>query len=836
MIDPGLMFLTAATLPLLASLMLICLRRWNRTWTAWIAITALFGSFVLSTIGSWQFQQHIQQAKDSLQPVQPWSASITWLSLSRLGYDGMGKLGFSNDAPAVELRWGFHVDALTSVLFPFIALVALCVHLHALRSMRKELKADLFDPLAHVHRPGRYTSFFMHLSFFSGAMLHLVLADNLLQIFICWELVGLASYFLIGFYREQEAARIGSLKAFIMNRVGDAGFLIGIVILITYTGTLSLITVKEEVRDILGNVVMEDGQPQWRIAQLSLSDALRTPIKDSHDEAFADKGAEAGLMCRVNHVTTRTGRKKLELAEQGTHVVVWNQETLNGHYDKPDRRRFDAYDPFRIGGHGKGLRTMPYVALIFAGLGLLLGCIGKSAQFPLQTWLPDAMAGPAPVSALVHSATMVAAGVYLLARIFPLLLPELLLTVAYGGVFTAFYGATCALVQTDVKRILAYSTLSQLGLMFASLGVGGWIMALLHLATHACCKAMLFLGTGSVIDSCNGNQDISRLGGLRRKMPWLAALMLFACLSLIGLPLLPGWYSKDGILVSLLSFASLNMNHLLLIAVPLLTTMFTAAYLTRFWWLIFMGQPRNEAISTSAQDVSGLLRWPLFALALLSLVLVWLPVPLAMENNWLIKLWQLSEPSAVREEGVLPLAAAAEQLANNYFKSESWLRPVYEATSLSPHWLAMILALLTMVTGVVLAWNRCRQVAKPWPLSTSSFQRFFYNGWHWDTCIERLITRPFLRLGHLYQIMDRWFWDEIVHSFARLARGIAWIEKQFDEQVVDGIVRQSAAVTQSGGRTLRAVQTGSLRTYVMIAMAAAIVLSSIIVIWTVAMK
>lgn len=836
MIDPGWIYLVAASLPVLASIMLLCLSRWNRSWTAWIAVSALLGSTVLSIVGASLFQQHIQQSRDQLQPVQPWASSITWMSLSRLGYDGIGKLGYSNDAPAVELRLGYFIDALTSILIPFIALVALGVHFFAMRSMRKELKADLFDPIAHLHRPGRYTSFFMHLSFFTGAMLHLVLADNLLQIFLCWELVGLASYFLIGFYREQEAARTGSLKAFIMNRVGDAGFLIGIVILFTYTGTLNLITVKEEVRDILGNVVMEDGQPQWRIAQLSLSDALRTPIKDSHDDAFAEKGAEAGTMCRVNHVTTRTGRKKLELAEQGSHIVVWNQETLNGHYDKPDRRRFDAYDPGRTGGHGMGLRTVPYWMLTLAGLGLLLGCIGKSSQFPLQTWLPDAMAGPTPVSALVHSATMVAAGVYLLARIFPLLLPEVLLTVAYGGVFTAFYGATCALVQTDLKRILAYSTLSQLGLMFASLGVGGWIMALLHLATHACCKALLFLGTGAVVDSCNGVQDITRLGGLRRRMPVLAGLSLFACLSLVGLPLLPGWYSKDGILVSLLSFASLNVNHLLLIVVPMVTTLLTAAYLTRFWWLIYMGKPRDEAVTNSAQDVSGLLRWPLIVLAILSLVLVWLPTPWTMDNNWLVKHWQLSEPSSVREEGVLPLAAAAEQLANGYFKSESWLRPLYEATSLSPHVLSMLLAFVTLATGVALAWNRCRNVDKAWPLSTSSFQRFLFNGWYWDAWIDRLITRPVLRLGHLYQIMDRWFWDEIIHQLARLARGIAWIEKQFDERMVDGIVRQSAVLTQSGGKTLRAVQTGSLRTYVMLAMAAAILISLLIVIWTLWLK
>jgi NADH-quinone oxidoreductase subunit L len=548
MSHPGLLYVLAASLPLLTTLVLLIARQRARTWAGWLAAGVLSITVALSVTGLVLHQQHVQHLRDQLLPVEPWTGSIVWMKLTHLFYDNTGRLGFATDTPGIELQLGYQVDSLTTFLFVLISLVALAIHLVAIRSMWKEHKSDIYDPLAKVHRPGRYPQFFLLLSAFTSVMLHLVLADNLVQLFACWELVGLMSYLLIGFYREQQVAQTAARKAFVMNRVGDAGLLVGIVILFTFTGTLSLVTVREDVIDVLGNPVVEQGVIKKRIDRLSLADALRVPAKDSHEESFTDKGAEAGQICRVNRTVTRQGKQRLEIAATGSDVVVWNQETLNGHYDKPMRGRFDAFNPKLIGGHGQGLRTIPYYVLVIAGLGLVLGCLGKSAQWPLQTWLPDAMAGPTPVSALVHSATMVAAGVYLLARLFPILLPEVLLGVAYVGVATALYGALCALVQTDVKRLLAYSTMSQLGLMMAAIGVGAWTVALWHLATHACCKALLFLGTGSVVDQCHGVQDISRLGGLRRNMPWLAGLMLFGCLSLMGLPFLPGWYSKDGIL------------------------------------------------------------------------------------------------------------------------------------------------------------------------------------------------------------------------------------------------------------------------------------------------
>lgn len=841
MIDPGLLYLVAASLPILVGLVTVWLSRpWRHDhhdhetayrgeqhvrWAGYVAVSAISISAILSVMGLFWFQQYQRSGREHFQKVEPWTASISWLSLPQLGFEGKRNLGFSADAPGVELRLGYHVDMLSTVLFVLITLVALSIHFYALRSMRREVKAEVSDNLAKVHRPGRYAWFFTVFSFFTGVMLHLVLADNLLQIFICWELVGLCSYFLIGFYQEQRQANRASMKAFIMNRVGDAGFLVGMAILWTFTGTLGLVTVREEERDVLGNVVMEEGQPKRRIDQLSLSDALRTPASDTHGEAFEEKGAQAGQMCRVISARSASGKAKLDIAEAGPLVVVWNQETLNSHFHKPDRGRFDAFNARAKGGHGKGLRTMPYWLLGLAGVGLFLGCVGKSAQVPLQTWLPDAMAGPTPVSALVHSATMVAAGVYLMARLFPILIPEVLLIIAYVGVFTAFYGATCALVQTDVKRLLAYSTLSQLGLMMSAIGVGGWSMALFHLATHACCKALLFLGVGTVVDSCNYVQDIRRLGGLRHKLPLLAGLMLFGCLSLAGLPLLPGWYSKDGILAALLSFGSLDLKHFLLAIVPLVTTLLTALYLTRFWWLIFAGTPRDESVTTNAHEQQGLLRWSLVALVILALIIVWLPHPLSMENSWFVRLLHQSEPASVRDESNVLINGSNEQLASGTFKGVSWLRPVSEIIHLGPHGLANILALLALAIGIGLGWWKYRLSSAT---TDGAVARFLEDGWRWDEVLQRCFVAPVKMLAQGLVMLDRWLWDGIVHATVYLTMLLARAEKQFDDRLIDGLVRQTSRATHAAGLALRHVQTGSLQLYLILTTLAVISIGALI--------
>lgn len=352
----------------------------------------------------------------------------------------------------------YYIDSLTLVMFTMVTLIATCIHLFAIGYMSDELTEEYVDHSAHtadgkhVHRQGRFYRFFAFLSLFCFSMLGLVLAGNIFQVFVFWELVGICSFLLIGFYTERQTASNAANKAFIMNRVGDFGFLIGLMVVWTWFGTFQFAELFETLpRDATGNIVANE---------------------------------------------------------------------------------FDEVSVTAAGGDEK---QIPYSLLVVAGLGVFAGCIGKSAQFPLQTWLPDAMEGPTPVSALVHSATMVAAGVYLVGRFYPMFVPEVLLTIAYIGAITLFIAATIAVVATDIKKVLAFSTISQLGYMMLGLGVFGWAAGLFHLITHAFFKSLMFLCSGSVIHGCHHEQEMPKMGGLRKKMPVTAYTMLIGVIAISGL-------------------------------------------------------------------------------------------------------------------------------------------------------------------------------------------------------------------------------------------------------------------------------------------------------------
>ena len=332
--------------------------------------------------------------------------------------------------------------------------------------------------MGYMHDDSRYPRFFAYLSLFCFSMLGLVASANVFMIFIFWELVGVCSYLLIGFWYEEKKNADAANKAFIVNRVGDVGMLVGLGLLWTS----------------LGHVQHRRDQP----------------------------GRSA----------TPTGELNVDGAPTASEVVE-----LHDRDDQARRRR-----------RGRP-RQIPYWALTLAGLGIFAGCVGKSAQFPLHVWLPDAMAGPTPVSALIHAATMVAAGVYLVGRFFPLFTADVLLYIAYTGGITLFIAATIAMVQTDYKKVLAYSTVSQLGFMMLGLGVGGWAAGLFHLLTHAFFKALLFLGAGSVYHSVH-TYEMPVLGGLRKKMPITAYTMLVGTLAISGVPFFSGFYSKDAILAA----------------------------------------------------------------------------------------------------------------------------------------------------------------------------------------------------------------------------------------------------------------------------------------------
>ena len=398
-------------------------------------------------------------------------ASVEWL---RLG--------------SFTLSLGFKFDDLAALMLSIVGVVGVCVHVFS---------------LGYMHDDAAQSRFFGGLSIFMFSMIGIVLADNLFMIFIFWELVGFSSWLLINHWHEKQSAANASKKAFIVNRVGDFGFLLGI------------------------------------------------------------------AMC------------------------YWINGTVN----------LSALDGYAAHGTLAFSRLIPLL--------LFCGAVGKSAQLPLQVWLPDAMEGPTPVSALIHAATMVAAGIYMLCRINVLMVPQALTVIMGVGTATALYAALCAIVQRDIKKVLAYSTLSQLGYMVAAFGLGSSQAAMFHLTTHAFFKALLFLGSGAVIFGCHHEQDIFKMGGLQKKLPLTFITFTLGVLAIIGMPGLAGFFSKDAILN-----LALERNHVVF-AVLAITAVLTAFYMVRMWKLVFLGEPRSES-AAHAHEGGLSITLPLVVLAALS--------------------------------------------------------------------------------------------------------------------------------------------------------------------------------------------------------------------------
>lgn len=703
---------------------------------------------------------------------------------------------------ALALELGYKIDHLTAVVFAMVTVIGTLIFIFSIGYMRDETDETVADhevdkqtPVrgglgshghdthnAHdshgghaagshshdgFHRRGRFGRFFLYLSLFCFSMLNLVIADNLFQIFVSWELVGVCSFFLIGFYYERPSASTAANKAFIVNRVGDAGFLIGIFIAWSYFGTLNI----EE-----------------------LTHRLRSPERDSHGHL-----AKANQVVRVNPAkeTASDGNKKYELPndnnpDSGSHVALfplaWEEPSHFHGLGPGGDRNFTV--PARSDYTTFGV--IPYALFVLMGIGIFLGCVGKSAQVPLQTWLPDAMEGPTPVSALIHAATMVAAGVYLVGRCFPLFAPEVLLIIAYIGAITLFISATIALVQTDIKKILAYSTCSQLGFMMLALGVGGWVAGLLHLITHAFFKALLFLCSGSVIFGCHHEQDIRKMGGLWRKMPITAFTMLVGVLAISGAPLLSGWYSKDQILAGAMGYGLLHKQHILLLILPLITTGMTAYYMFRLWFLTFAGKPRDQHLHDKAHEPPLVMTGPLMVLAVFSICIAW-GWPLWDANaSYLGRVLHEAEPASVHVQFMDEHEEAHHQ-----------------------HMTAGALALLLAVSGAALAW---------WLFGQKQPS-------------ESEMYRPG---GALYQfLLGKWYFDEVydaavVNPTVMAATVAAAVDKAPTDRpsppsvsmpTLDGILNGIAGLFVVLGLSLRGVQTGRLRTYVLaLALTAAVLL------------
>jgi NADH-quinone oxidoreductase subunit L len=645
----------------------------------------------------------------------------------------------------------YYIDSLTIVMFMMVTLIATCIHFFAMGYMADELTESHEDHEVHLsggrhfHRPGRYYRFFAFLSLFCFSMLGLVLAGNIFQVFIFWELVGVCSYFLIGFYVERKSASTAANKAFIMNRVGDFGFLIGLMILWTWFGTFRFADTDP---DTMGNP------------------GLFQMVRDAHGNLDSEG---AGLDRMVHLQNGVTGR--------------W------------------------IDAESGQQRSIPYWLLITAGLGVFAGCVGKSAQFPLQTWLPDAMEGPTPVSALVHSATMVAAGVYLAGRFYPMFVPEVLLVIAYVGCITLFIGATIAIVATDIKKVLAYSTISQLGYMMLALGVGGWFAGLFHLITHAFFKSLMFLASGSVIYGCHHVQDMRQMGGLRKKMPATAWAMLIGVIAICGLAIptpwmaiaFSGYHSKDAVVATSLAFFSLNKQHFLLFVFPLVTAGITAFYMFRLWFMTFAGKPRDQHVYDHAHESPAIMVIPLMVLSIFAVICA-----VGGEDGPLARMLLASEPSHVAP-GIMVGPFSPISVPGHHHVHES-------------HATAGVFALIAAATGALLSYLfYCVGAVNPDTIrrQLTGLHGFLVEKWQFDTLYDVMFVRPMHVVATWPQAFDKKWIDGLLHAMSRWTVNVSAWDRKFDETVVDRLVNVVGDVTFSTGRSLKRIQTGSLRQYVM---------------------
>ncbi|MGC2353474.1 MAG: NADH-quinone oxidoreductase subunit L [Candidatus Udaeobacter sp.] len=569
------------------------------------------------------------------------------------------------------LRLGFVLDPLAAAMLLMISLVGLCIFVFSIGYMAEDKN---------------FVRFFAYLSFFSGAMLGVVIANSLLLLFIFWELVGLASYLLIGFWIERPSAAAAAKKAFITTRIGDMGFFLGMLWLYNRSGTL---------------LFYDDGKGCLESAGLAMLGASAT-----------------------------------------------------------------------------------FIALL-----IFFGAVGKSGQFPLHVWLPDAMEGPTPVSALIHAATMVAAGVFLVARVYPLFslgaingVTSSLTVVVWIGVTTALMAALIAIAQADIKRILAYSTVSQLGLMMVSLGVGGVAAGIMHLLAHGFFKALLFLGSGSVIHGCHGEQDIQKMGGLRRFMPVTFVTYAIGMMALSGVPFLfSGGWTKEEILHATAPWPMSPVPYYLILAGVVLT----ALYMTRQIIYVFLGNSRTAA--EHAHESPPVMTMPLTVLAVGAIL-----------------------PSV--------LLTPAWPWLHGYLTGE----PVnFEIGRLIQPMLFVSLVLVSAGIGVGLWIYRKAGVQDgdrpaeidPLEYAQPALFRFLANKMWIDELYAHTIIAFSWMSARLSNWMDRYFWDGLVRGFGAIGQLLGIFTSGVDERGINAGVDETTVGARGLGRLMSAAHSGQIQTY-----------------------
>ena len=672
----------------------------SNTLSSWVGVGSAFLSWLM---GLWVFFQSIGVEHFG---EHPFESAVDWLPLGTSAF-----------------QIGVLVDPLTAVTLFFVTTTVLMIFIYSVgyhNYGQPKGDHDLKGLPPHgamvVHGDHKlavpsvepmYARFFAFIGLFAFGMFTLVVSDNLLTLFVGWEIMGLCSYLLIGFWYAKPSARDAAKKAFMTTRIGDVFMLLGIAYLFAETGTLNF-------RDIL-----------------------------------------------------------------------YNEEVLT----------MLAASPALVGAAGWSAATL-------IGLLLFAGAVGKSAQFPLHVWLPDAMEGPTPVSAMIHAATMVSAGVYMVVRMFPLLALEdtTLGTMAVIGAFTALMAATIAVAQKDVKRVLAYSTISQLGYMVAALGIGAYIAAAFHLVTHAFFKALLFLGSGSVIHGVEhgvlhtGNhevdpQDMFNMGGLRKKMPITFWTFLIGGLALSGFPFVTaGFWSKDEILADAWGHHH-EVVFWVLAAAALLTAFYTARQIT----LTFLGDARTEEAEHAHESVPSM-TWPLLFLSFFATAAGWVGIPekfpvLGGRPNWFhdfVGGTLLEHPEALEVFDPFPL----------------------------------VVSLVVALGGLLLGWLVYRDIKAgqedPLKKPLGDLYGYLQNKWYWDEIyngifvhLANLLSEPFT-----YRFLDRTVIDGTLHWIAQQAFGLGgWFRDKIDGPIVNGFGDLVGSFTNRFGQVLRFVQTGRVQQY-----------------------
>jgi NADH-quinone oxidoreductase subunit L len=623
-------------LPALAFVALLPLSRETRNRSPWISVVAIFGSLTLSVAAALRVWPGGHEAAE--EPIYHATYAIAQIA-------------------GEPLSVGLQLDPIAAVMILVITIVGAGVQLYS---------------LGYMHRDGRVGWYYAVLSLFTSAMLLLVLADNFLLLYLSWEVMGLCSYLLIGFWHEQEAPRRASIKAFLTTRIGDVGFMLGLFAMYSVVGSFAF-------TDVLHH--------EWAPAAAS--------------------------------------------------------------------------------------------AVAF---GLLFGAMGKSAQVPLHVWLPDAMAGPTPASALIHAATMVAAGVYLVARALPVFEASgsALTATLIVGSLTALMGGLMATVQHDIKKVLAYSTISQLGYMFVALGAGGATAALYHLVTHAFFKSLLFLGAGVIIHAYH-TQDMREMGGLRSHLPWTTATFTVGSLALAGIFPFSGFWSKDEILTVLL-----HEHQYVAFAIALAAAFVTAFYVARLWFRVFAGPKQAEELHEAH--------------------------------------WEMIVPMVVLTGITAVIGFGGPRLGD--FLGHEIPYPQLSTAAIST---------AAAVAGLVLSWwfyGRSTVVVNTRTFKDRSgylydvlAQKFYF-----DLTFEHLFLRPFDRLADRLAVFDGRVIDGAVNlagrSWARLG-DLSW---RFDIRIIDGGVNGMAQLSRSVARQARRLQSGRIQSYQRLAMGALVLLLLVIVV------